>query len=66
MDDSQHVLLAQTPCDAATDIAEWLEDMILGRDLTPQEDDQIHTKMTYWWAVAVAQRDALGRAYSLN
>jgi hypothetical protein len=59
-------MLALAPADAAADFATWLEDLILGRQLTPQEFNQIETKTAYWWAVATAQRDALSRFISRN
>lgn len=54
------------PDDAAEDFANWLQELILGRQVTPQEFEQITVKTTYWWAVATAQRDALSRFHSRN
>lgn len=59
-------LMLLAPGDAALDFAEWLQTLILGRDLTPQELEQIAVKAQYWWAVAVTQCNELAKMASRN
>lgn len=66
MDAATNAIILRQPDDAANDYADWLEQLILGRELTPQELEQISVKTAYWWAIAQMQRDLLNRAHSLN
>lgn len=64
MDDK--ALIEMQPENAAEDYVLWLEQLILGRKLTPQELEQISVKAQFWWAIASTQRDAWSRVYSRN
>lgn len=59
-------IVALHPANAAEDFATYLSDLILGRDLTPQEWEQVQIKTAYWWGIAQLKRDLLASVASLN
>lgn len=59
------LVLMQGPEEAANDMAEWMEE-VFGQDLSDEEEEQLLVKMSFWWAVAVAQRDAVSCIHSRN
>lgn len=61
-----HDLSHVSPDDAVFDLTVWLEEMILGRDLTPQEEEQLTTKVSFWWGMAMMRRDQIAGWISRN